>query len=119
MNKDDFFAVVATQQTDVEVPGFGTVRLVQMTDVERYKNYELWLRPDDKIDQERMEQATYKLVTLCAHTVNDDGTTGELLFDADDDIERLGNSATGPITDLCNAAVRLNSAGALAKKSEA
>ena len=118
MNKADFFAAVATQQTDVEVPGFGTIRLVQMTDLDRYKNYELWLRPDDKLDQDRLGQATYKLVTLCAHTVNEDGTTGDQLFD-EDDIDNLGNSATGPITDLCNAAVRLNSAGVLEKKSDA
>tara|TARA_R100001443_G_scaffold31878_2_gene46061 strand:- start:682 stop:1038 length:357 start_codon:yes stop_codon:yes gene_type:complete len=118
VNKSDFFAAVAPQQTDIDVAGFGLVRLIQLSDLDRFKKYELWLRPDEKIDTERMDRATYKLVTLCAHFVNEDGSTGSLLFD-DDDIDNLANSATGPITELCNAAVRLNSNGQLEKKSDA
>ena len=115
-DRERFFKAVATETKDVEVPGFGTVRLKQLSDIERFRNYDSWVRDDDgEIIKERQDNLPYRLVILCSYLIDDDGTTGARLFE-DDDLVNLAASSTAAIIGLIQAAVDLNTGEPIEKK---
>tara|TARA_Y100001963_G_C6447421_1_gene294257 strand:+ start:116 stop:472 length:357 start_codon:yes stop_codon:yes gene_type:complete len=114
--KTDFFQAVATETADVDVAGFGPVRLKQLSDIERFRQYDSWCRDDDgEVIKERQENLPYRLVILSAYLIEENGETGARLFD-DDDLDKLAASSTNAIMGLIETAVKLNTGEPLEKK---
>ena len=116
LNKNDFFKMAATAHKDVDVPGFGVVRVKQLSDVERFRHYDQWARDDNgEVVKERQQELPYRLVVLCCYLIDDQGETAGRLFD-DDDQERLAQSSTSAIIGLIETAVDLNTGEPIEKK---
>lgn len=115
-NKEDFFKLAELPTVDVEVDGFGVVRLRQISELERYRKLDQWLRDSDgKQIEGREEEIPYRLLTLCAHTINDDGSIGDKLFD-EDDLGRLVQSSSAALLDILQASIDINTGEPLEKK---
>ncbi len=114
--KEDFFKLAELKTVDVDVKGFGKVRIRQLSELERYRNLEEWLK-DEKGNQikGREEEVPYRLLILCAYQIQSDGQTGGRLFD-DDDLDRLIHSSSSALLGLLSATIEINSGETVEKK---
>lgn len=71
MNREQFLKARELKTVEVEVPEWGTVKMRELTDSQKVREWELWLRPGEKINRQRMQDARLKIIALCA--VDDQG----------------------------------------------
>jgi len=101
MNREAFLAAckVAEQKTrTVDVPGFGAVCFKELNDQERVEKWDNWVAPKGKLDQSRLNQGRWYLITITA--VDENGKTFLTL----DDMELLKALPCRVITQMNEAA---------------
>ncbi len=115
-SKEDFFKLAELPTKDVDVEGFGPVRVRQLSELERYRKLDQWLRDDDgNLIDGRQEEIPYRVLILCAYTIRKDGKTGARLFD-DDDLGRLIHSSSAAMLGILQASIDINTGETLEKK---
>lgn len=79
MNREQFLRGRAAKVVEVEVPDFGTVKMRELPESVRVREFDNWLRPGERVNKQRQQDARLKIVSLCV--VGDDGQP--YLTDAD------------------------------------
>lgn len=101
MNREQFLKGRELKVVEAEVPEFGTVRMRELSDSQRVREWELWLRPGEKVNKQRMQDARLKIVSLCA--IDDEGNR----FLSDEDFPRLREFPAAVIQRLSEVALSL------------
>lgn len=113
---EKFFKFAELPTKDIEVEGFGKVRLRQLSELERYRNLEQWLRDDaGEVVEARQEEIPYRMLILSCYEINPDGTTGPKMFE-DNDLGRLVHSSSSALLGLLQATIDLNTGEPIEKK---
>lgn len=103
MNREKFLAGRELKTVEVELPEFGTVKLRELPDSVRIRDFDYWLRPNgEKLIKARQQDARFKLITLCV--VGDDNAP--LLNE--EDIPRLREFPSPVISRLAEVAMSLS-----------
>jgi len=65
MNREQFLKMRATKTVSVDVQGFGEVKMRELPESLRVREFDTWLRPGDKIHKQRQLDARLKIISLC------------------------------------------------------
>lgn len=101
MNREQFLSARQTQIVEVDVPGMGAVKMRELPESLRVREFDLWLRPGDKVNKQRQQDARLKIVTLCV--VGDDGNT----YLSEDDFPQMRQMPSSVISRLAEVAMSL------------
>lgn len=101
MNREQFLRMRSTKTVSVEIPEFGVVKMRELPESLRVREFDLWLRPGEKVNKQRQQDARLKIVTLCV--VGDDG----LPYLTEDDFPQLREMPASVISRLAEVAMNL------------
>ncbi len=79
MNREQFLRGRTAKVVEVDVPDFGVVKMRELPESIRVREFDTWLRPGEKVNRQRQLDARLKIISLCV--VGDDGQP--YLSDAD------------------------------------
>ena len=79
MNREQFLRGRLAKVVEVDVPDFGVVKMRELPESIRVREFDTWLRPGEKVNRQRQLDARLKIISLCV--VGDDGQP--YLSDAD------------------------------------
>ena len=101
MNREQFLKARQTKVVSVEVPDFGIVRMRELPESMRVREFDLWLRPGDKVNKQRQQDARLKIVTLCV--VGDDDQP----YLTEDDFPQMRQMPSSVVSRLAEVAMSL------------
>jgi hypothetical protein len=101
MNREQFLKARETKVVTVDVPDFGPVKMRELPESLRVREFDLWLRPGDKVNKQRQQDARLKIVSLCV--VGDDGQT----YLTEDDFPQMRQMPSAVVTRLADVAMSL------------
>jgi len=79
VNREQFLRGRLAKVVEVDVPDFGVVKMRELPESIRVREFDTWLRPGEKVNRQRQLDARLKIISLCV--VGDDGQP--YLSDAD------------------------------------
>lgn len=103
MNREQFLRGRATKIVEVDVPDFGVVRMRELPESVRVREFDSWLRPGKEVHKQRQLDARLKIISLCV--VGDDGQP----YLTDGDFQQMREMPSAVVTRL--AEVAMNMAG--------
>ena len=101
MNREQFLAARQSRIVEVEVTDFGLVKMRELPESLRVREFDLWLRPGDKVNKQRQQDARLKIVSLCV--VGDDGQP----YLSEDDFPTMRQMPAAVVTRLADVAMSL------------
>lgn len=101
MNREQFLKMRATKTVSVDLQGFGEVKMRELPESLRVREFDTWLRPGDKIHKQRQLDARLKIISLCV--VGDDGEP----YLTEDDFPQLREMPASVISRLAEVAMSL------------
>jgi hypothetical protein len=101
MNREQFLRGRVSRIVEVEVPDFGTVRMRELPESLRVREFDLWLRPGEKIHRQRQMDARLKIISLCI--VGDDDQP----YLTEDDFPQMREMPAGVISRLADVAMNM------------
>jgi len=102
MNREQFLKVRESKVVTVDVPDFGPVQMRQLPESVRVREFDLWLRPGDKVNKQRQQDARLKIVALCV--VGDNGQP----YLTEDDFPQMRDMPAPVISRLAEVAMSLS-----------
>jgi hypothetical protein len=101
MNREQFLRGRTQRIVEVDVSEFGTVKMRELPESVRVREFDLWLRPGDKINKQRQQDARLKIVSLCV--VGDDGQP----YLTEEDFPQMREMPSSVVTKLADVAMSL------------
>jgi hypothetical protein len=101
VNREQFLKARETKIVSVDVPEFGVVKMRELPESMRVREFDLWLRPGDKVNKQRQQDARLKIVSLCV--VGDDGQP----YLTEDDFPTMRQMPSAVVTRLADVAMSL------------
>jgi hypothetical protein len=101
VNREQFLKARETKIVSVDVPEFGVVKMRELPESMRVREFDLWLRPGDKVNKQRQQDARLKIVSLCV--VGDDGQP----YLTEDDFPTMRQMPSSVVTRLADVAMSL------------
>jgi hypothetical protein len=101
MNREQFLRGRTQRIVEVDVLEFGTVKMRELPESVRVREFDLWLRPGDKINKQRQQDARLKIVSLCV--VGDDGQP----YLTEEDFPQMREMPSSVVTKLADVAMSL------------
>jgi hypothetical protein len=101
VNREQFLKARETKIVSVDVPEFGVVKMRELPESMRVREFDLWLRPGDKVNKQRQQDARLKIVSLCV--VGDDGQP----YLTEDDFPQMRQMPSAVVTRLADVAMSL------------
>jgi len=101
VNREQFLKARETKIVSVDVPEFGVVKMRELPESMRVREFDLWLRPGDKVNKQRQQDARLKIVSLCV--VGDDGEP----YLTEDDFPQMRQMPSAVVTRLADVAMSL------------
>lgn len=101
MNREQFLTKRATKTVSVEVADFGVVKMRELPESLRVREFDTWLRPGEKIHKQRQMDARLKIISLCV--VGDDGQP----YLSEDDFPQLRELPASVVSRLAEVAMSL------------
>jgi hypothetical protein len=101
VNREQFLKARETKIVSVDVPEFGVVKMRELPESMRVREFDLWLRPGDKVNKQRQQDARLKIVSLCV--VGEDGQP----YLTEDDFPTMRQMPSAVVTRLADVAMSL------------
>lgn len=102
MNREQFLKSRPVKTVEVDVPDFGVVKMRELPESVRVKEFDTWLRPGDKVHKQRQLDARLKIISLCV--CGDDGQP----YLTEDDFPQMREMPSGVVSRLAEVAMSLS-----------
>ena len=105
MNREQFLRGRSAKVVEVDGPDFGVVKMRELPESIRVREFDTWLRPGEKVNRQRQLDARLKIISLCV--VGDDGQP--YLSDADfPEMRQMPSAVISRMADVAMNLARLN-----------
>lgn len=101
MNREQFLRGRSARVVEVDVPEFGVVKMRELPESVRVKEFDTWLRPGEKVNRQRQMDARLKIIALCV--VGDDNQP----YLSDDDFVEMRQMPSAVISRLADVAMNM------------